>query len=127
MSPNARSAVSHRAPNSPDQSRILTKTRLCWQAHEAQVTDLVFIDGDQLASASRDTTIKIWDRLDGKILRTLTGHTAAVTCLLYNHNTRTLVSGKESLNIFLIEKSTLSVEIRNIIYILFDSPKKKTL
>src|SRR5436309_14701716 len=35
----------------------------------------------RLASSSKDTTIKIWDTIQHGPLFTLSGHTAAVTCL----------------------------------------------
>ena len=35
----------------------------------------------RLASASKDTTIKVWDTVQHRPILTLSGHTAAVTCL----------------------------------------------
>src|SRR5271169_709299 len=35
----------------------------------------------RLASSSKDTTIKVWDTIQHRPIFTLSGHTAAVTCL----------------------------------------------
>ena len=35
----------------------------------------------RLASSSKDTTIKVWDTIGHRPIFTLSGHTAAVTCL----------------------------------------------
>lgn len=35
----------------------------------------------RLASSSKDTTIKVWDTIQRRPVFTLSGHTAAVTCL----------------------------------------------
>jgi ribosome assembly protein 4 len=40
----------------------------------------------RLASSSKDTTIKIWDTIQRRPVFTLSGHTAAVTCLRWGGN-----------------------------------------
>ena len=39
-----------------------------------------------LASGSRDSTIKLWNKNTGELLRTLSGHGAAVTSVAFDAN-----------------------------------------
>jgi len=41
-------------------------------------------DGSKLASASEDKTVRIWDTSTGILLRTVTGHRKAVTCVAFS-------------------------------------------
>ncbi|MEH1786437.1 MAG: WD40 repeat domain-containing protein, partial [Nostoc sp.] len=49
-------------------------------------------NGQQLASASSDKTIKIWDVSSGKLLKSLTGHTHWVSSIAYSPNGQQLAS-----------------------------------
>ncbi|WP_238006806.1 protein kinase [Dactylosporangium sp. AC04546] len=48
-----------------------------------------------VTSAAHDGTIRVWDLMAGKCVRTLTGHTAAVHALALSADGRSLMSGSE--------------------------------
>lgn len=52
----------------------VNQNRVWWRSHEFPVKDIVFIDNDKIASASDDCTIKLWEKIKGKLLTTLSGH-----------------------------------------------------
>jgi WD40 repeat protein len=49
-------------------------------------------DGKNIASGSEDKPIKLWN-LDGKELRTLTGHSNAVLSVAFSPDGKTIASG----------------------------------
>ena len=56
-------------------SRVCHPDELTLAGHADSVTSVAFSpDGQRLASASRDQTVKIWDSATGKELFTLKGH-----------------------------------------------------
>ncbi|MEH2086238.1 WD40 repeat domain-containing protein, partial [Nostoc sp.] len=55
----------------------------------------------QLASASWDNTIKIWDVSSGKPLKTLTGHSSSVNSVAYSPNGQQLASASDDKTIIL--------------------------
>jgi WD40 repeat protein len=64
-------------------------------------------DGKRLASASRDSTIKLWDPATGKLLRTLAGHPdSAVFTIAFSPDGKTLASGSEDKTIKLWDTAT---------------------
>ena len=49
-------------------------------------------DGNALASASDDQTVRLWDPKSGKLLNTLTGHTWGVNGVSFSPDGNTLAS-----------------------------------
>jgi uncharacterized protein (TIGR03067 family) len=56
-------------------------------------------DGKQLASASYDGTVKIWDAVTAKEIFTLKGHTNAVTSVAYSPDGQQLATGSNDMSI----------------------------
>jgi AAA-like domain/WD domain, G-beta repeat len=69
--------------------------------HADKILSIAFSPTEQkLASASCDTTIKLWN-LDGKLLQTFKGHTARVNSVVFNPDGKSLVSGSLDNNVIL--------------------------
>ena len=66
-----------------------------WNGHDSYVQSVCFSpDGKQIASGSRDETVKIWNASSGELQSTLIGHGDAVTQLEFRDAT-TLVSASD--------------------------------
>ncbi|KAF9998619.1 hypothetical protein BGZ65_005889 [Modicella reniformis] len=61
-------------------------------------------DDHKIVSGSRDNTIKIWDLMSGRCLRTYVGHSASVLCLQYDE--QQIVSGSSDTSIFVWDLET---------------------
>ncbi len=72
-------------------TQIKEKNRL--EGHTDTISHIAFsADGQLIASASRDKTIKIWS-MDGKNIATLTGHNDAISNLSFSADGKFLASG----------------------------------
>jgi len=68
--------------------------------HGASANAVAFSpDGQLLASASSDHTLKIWRVADGALLRTLTGFFDSVTSITFSHNGQLLAAGSIDRNV----------------------------
>jgi WD40 repeat protein len=64
------------------------------RGHTEAVTAVAFGSDDRLlASGSADKTVKLWDAVTGKEVRSLRGHEKSVTCLAFSPDCNRLVSG----------------------------------
>jgi WD40 repeat protein len=79
-------------------------------AHSDRVNAVAFSpDGQLLASASDDHTVKLWRVSDGALLATLEGHYEEVTSVAFSHNGEMLASGSmdRTINLWNVSDRTL--------------------
>ncbi|MEH2238130.1 nSTAND1 domain-containing NTPase, partial [Nostoc sp.] len=78
-------------PKEPKENRAIEVNTL--EGHSDVVISVAYSpNGQQLASASVDKTIKIWDVSSGQLLKTLTGHSDRVISVAYSPNGQQLAS-----------------------------------
>ncbi|ODH02144.1 ribosome assembly protein 4 [Nostoc sp. KVJ20] len=78
-------------PNEPKENRAIEVNTL--EGHSDVVISVAYSpNGQQLASASSDKTIKIWDVSSGQLLKTLTGHSEQIIRVAYSPNGQQLAS-----------------------------------
>jgi WD40 repeat protein/energy-coupling factor transporter ATP-binding protein EcfA2 len=74
----------------------LPDSRLLWEkagAHKKGISRLAFSpDGQQLASASMDNTMKLWQTSDGQLVQTFSGHSRSVYAVAFSPDGQTLAT-----------------------------------
>ncbi|MEI1374842.1 nSTAND1 domain-containing NTPase, partial [Nostoc sp.] len=77
------------------------------EGHSSAVISVVFSpDGQRLASASTDKTIKLWDAATGKLLQTLSGHRSVVISVVFSPDGQRLASASADNTIKLWDAAT---------------------
>ena len=71
-------------------------------------------DGKRIVSGSLDKTVKVWDAITGKALRTLTGHTKPVLSVCVSQDGTRIVSGSDDKTVKVWDFET-GHELRTII------------
>ncbi|CCF40444.1 NWD1 protein [Colletotrichum higginsianum] len=66
------------------------------EGHNSPVASVAFSgDGTQLASASYDNTVKVWDGATGQCFRTLEGHSGSVWAVTFSGDSTRLASASD--------------------------------
>jgi WD40 repeat protein len=70
--------------------------KLGFEGHNSSVLSVTFSHNSaQLASASGDKTVKVWDARSGECLKTLEGHSDWVRSVAFSHNSARLASASD--------------------------------
>src|SRR3972149_6988867 len=76
-------------------------------SHTDAVTALAFTsDGEQMASGSRDHTVRLWEVKRGYLVRTLAGHYNGILTIRYTSDGRRLVSASSDATVKQWEPNT---------------------
>ncbi|KAK1974645.1 LOW QUALITY PROTEIN: WD40-repeat-containing domain protein [Colletotrichum cereale] len=77
------------------------------EGHSGGVTSVAFLrDGMQLASASKDCTVKVWDAATGQCLRTLEGHGDYVRSVAFSGDGTQLASASKDCTVKVWDSAT---------------------
>ncbi|KAM0246729.1 hypothetical protein ACHAP5_004500 [Fusarium lateritium] len=83
------------------------RARLVLHGHSKPISQVrISPDGQFIASASADATVKIWNAATGEHMDTLVGHMAGVSCLAWTPDSNTIASGSDDKAIRLWDRVT---------------------
>ena len=130
----SRSPAEPPSPPSYKPLKLNYKPKLVLNGHRKGVSQVRFSpDGKWIASCSADGTIKIWDAVSGKHMRTLEGHLAGVSTIAWSPDSKTLASGSDDKAIRLWDRASgkpypaALLGHHNYVYSLAFSPKGNML
>ena len=84
-----------------------SQTRLL--GHQGKVTSVAFSpNGQTIASASEDKTVKLWRRDNGKLIKTLRGHQGKVYSVAFSPDGQTIASGSEDKTVRIWKQNTFN-------------------
>ncbi|KAH7328917.1 WD40-repeat-containing domain protein [Stachybotrys elegans] len=102
FSPRPRRATPLPEPRKPNY-----QPKLVLRGHTKPVSQVrISPNGRYIASASADSTLRIWDAATGDHMDTLIGHLAGVSCLAWGPDSNTLASGSDDKAIHLWDRVT---------------------
>ncbi len=94
--------------------RLTSNSRLIPNGHQQPITSVSFSpDGQWLATASQDQTVKLWSR-DAQLLQTLTGHAGGILQVVFSPNfaqDRTLATASEDTTVKLWKLNPYLLEL----------------
>ncbi|PQE14247.1 vegetative incompatibility HET-E-1 protein [Rutstroemia sp. NJR-2017a BVV2] len=81
------------------------------EGHNSSIRSVAFSHNSKLlASASDDTTIKVWDTATGSLQQTLEGHSGSVRSVAFSHDSKLLVSASVDTTIKVWDTATGSLQ-----------------
>lgn len=91
----------------PKVKEVRYKLKYELEGHDGGISQVKFSpDGQWIASASADSTIKIWEAATGKLVYTLAGHLAGISTVAWSPDSQTIASGSDDKTIRLWDLAT---------------------